>query len=61
MVIDEKSKNKDVVVELAEKYEVKKIVVFAYHFKSNRMIECDYKPIVDALSKMSVGGSINWI
>lgn len=47
------TENKDVVSKLAERYEVKKVVVFVYHSQANEMIEHDHKPIVNALSKMS--------
>ena len=59
LVIDGGSENKDAVAELAERYRVKRVVVSAYHPQANRMIERGHKPIVDALSKMSAGGSTN--
>lgn len=36
---------------------VKKVVVSAYHLESNVIIECDYKLIVDVISKISADGS----
>lgn len=33
----------------------------AYHPRANDMIERGHKPIIDALSKMSDRGSINWV
>ena len=59
LVIDGGSENKDAVAELAERYGVKRVVVSAYHPQANGMIERGHKPIVDALSKMSAGGSTN--
>ena len=61
LVIDGGLENKDAVVELAERYGVRRVVVSAYHPQANGMIERGHKPIVDALSKMSAGGSTNWV
>lgn len=61
MVIDGGSENKDAVAELAGRYGVKRVVVSAYHPQTNGMIERGHKPIVDALSKISAGGSTNWV
>ncbi len=61
LVIDGGSENKDAVAELAQRYKVKRVVVSAYHLKANEMIERGHKPIVDVLSKMSDGGSTNWV
>ena len=61
LVIDGGSENKEAVAELAQRYGVKRVVVSAYHPQANGMIERGHKPIVDALSKMSDGGSTNWV
>lgn len=61
MVIDGGSKNKDIVAELAERYRVKLLMVSAYHLQVNKIIECDYKPIVNTFSKMWAGGFTNWV
>ena len=61
LIIDGGSENKDAVAELARRYGVKRVVVSAYHPQANGMIERGHKPIVDALSKMSDGGSTNWV
>lgn len=61
LIIDEKPENKDAVVELAQRYGVKRVVVSAYHLQANGMIERRHNPIVDALSKMSDRGSTNWV
>ncbi len=37
------------------------MVVSAYHPQAIGIIERGHKPIVDALSKMSDGGSTNWV
>lgn len=59
LVIDRGLKNKDVVVELAQKYAVKIVVVLAYYLQVSGMIECKHKPIIDTISKMSDGRSTN--
>lgn len=59
LIIDGGSENKEAVVELAQRYGIKRVVVSAYHPQANGMIERGHKPIVDALSKMSDGGSTN--
>ena len=61
LIIDGGSENKEAVAELARRYKVKRVVVSAYHPQANGMIERGHKPIVDALSKMSDGGSTNWV
>lgn len=61
MVIDGGAENKDAVAELVQRYKVKRVMVSAYHPQANGMIERGHKPIVDALSKMSDGGSTNWV
>ena len=61
LIIDGGSENKEAVAELARRYKVKRVVVSAYHPQANEMIERGHKPIVDALSKMSDGGSTNWV
>ena len=61
LIIDGGSENKKVVAELAQKYKVKKIVVFVYHTQANGMIEHGYKPIVYAFLKMLDGRSTNWV
>ena len=61
LVIDGGSENRDAVAELAQRYKVKRVVVSAYHAKAHWMIERGHKPIVNALSKMTDGGSTNWV
>lgn len=51
-MIDDKSKNKKTVNEFIKKYEIKRIVIFDYHFQVNEMIEKDHKFIVNFLFKI---------
>ena len=60
-IINRGLENKDVVAELAKKNRIKKVVVSAYHPKANGIIERGHKPIVDALLKMLIRGSTNWV
>ena len=59
LTIDGGSENKDAVAELTERYEIKKVVISAYHPQVNGMIERGHKPIVNAFSKILVGGPTN--
>ena len=61
LIMNEKSKNKKTVDEFNKRYEIKKIIIFDYHFQINEMIEKSHKFIVDFLSKMINGGIINWV
>lgn len=61
LIIDGGPKNKNAIAELAQKHEVKKVVVSAYHSQANEMIECRYKLIVEVFSKMSDRESTNWV
>lgn len=61
LVFDWESKNKDVIVELAERYGIKRVVVSAYYPQANKIIEHSHKSIVNTLLKMFFGGFINWI
>lgn len=47
--------------ELTRRYGIKRVVVSAYHPQAIGMIKRGHKPIVDALSKMSDGGSTNLV
>ncbi len=60
-VIDGAAENKEAVVELANKYWVKRVVVLAYHPQANNMIERGQKLILDLLSKMSNESFTNWV
>lgn len=57
--IDESSKNKNTVIVLNKRYRIKWVVIFAYHFSDNRIIEWDFKPIINTFSKISSVRSIH--
>lgn len=46
---------------MAERYGIKKIIVFAYYYKDNKIIKYSFKLIVNVLPKMFAKKSINWI
>lgn len=56
LVVDGGPENKDLVAVLAEKYNIRRVVVSAYHPQANGMIERGHAPIVAGLSKMTSGG-----
>lgn len=60
LVIDTDSRNTKAIEGLIQKYEMKKVVVLAYHPQANSMIEKGHESIVNALSKMTDEGSTNW-
>ncbi len=55
-VMNEKSKNKKLMNELIEKLAIKKIIISAYHFQTNEMIERKHRLFVNALIKMTDQG-----
>lgn len=59
LIVDGRSKNKDIVVELAEIYGIKKVIVFVYYLQVNEMIEHNNQPIFDTLLKMFAEGFTN--
>ena len=61
LIVDGGPENKDQVIELANRYAIKRVVVSAYHPQANGMVERGHKPIVDALSKMTNGGLLKWV
>ena len=61
LIIDGSFENKEAVAELTQRYEIKKVVISAYHSQANGMIEKVHNPIVDMLPKMSNGSFTNWV
>ena len=56
-VINGGPENKLLIRELYKRYGVNRIVVSSYHLEANGMIKRGYKPIKNALLKLSGGGS----
>ncbi len=61
LIVDEKSENKNAIVELAQRYGIKRVVMSAYHLQANEMIKYGHKLIIDAFSIMLDGSSANWV
>ena len=53
--------NKDVVNQFAVNYGIKRVVISAYKFKVNGMIERGHLSIVNAFAKITDGGKGNWV
>jgi hypothetical protein len=50
--VNDELKNKNAVIELTNRYEIKRVVVFEYHSQVNEMIEREHKSLINSLSKM---------
>jgi len=61
LVVDRGPKNKGWVKAFTKKYRIKRVQVSAYHPPANGMIERGYKPITDALAKLTDGGLRSWV
>jgi hypothetical protein len=42
-------------------YGIKRVVISPYNIKTNRMIERDHKPVINALAKMTKSGINKWV
>jgi hypothetical protein len=42
-------------------YGIKRVVISPYNAKANRMIERGYKPVINALAKMTKSGIGKWV
>ena len=61
LVTDRGPENEGYLAELARTYGIGHVVMSAYHPQSNGLVERGHKPIVDALSKLTAGGSGDWV
>jgi hypothetical protein len=52
-IVDGGSENKDLIIELTQRYGIKKIITSVYYPQVNGMIEWGHRPIKDTLTKMS--------
>jgi hypothetical protein len=57
--VDGSPENKDMMEQLVADYGIKRVVISAYNFKINGMIERGYPPIINALAKMTDDGKGN--
>jgi hypothetical protein len=42
-------------------YDIKRIIISPYNVKANGMIEKDYKPVINVLTKIIKGGISKWV
>ncbi len=60
-VMNEESKNKEIVETLIEKYKIKRVMMSTYHSQMNDLVKRDHTAVVNVLIKMTVDESIKWI
>jgi hypothetical protein len=51
--VNDEFENKEILDELVQRYQIKKMITSNYHFQINEMIEKNHKSLFDALFKMS--------
>ena len=61
MMFDDGSENQKWVNVLIEKYKIRKMIVSAYHFEVNGMIEKKHTVVMDAFFKLTEKGYFNWM
>ncbi len=60
-VMNEESKNKEIVETLIEKYKIKRVMMSTYHSQMNDLVKRDHTAVVNVLIKMTVDESMKWI
>ncbi len=60
-VMNEESKNKEIVETLIEKYKIKRVMMSTYHSQMNDLMKRDHTAVVNVLIKMTVDESMKWI
>ena len=50
--MDSGPENKDFIDELFKRYGINRIITSAYNLKINKVVEKDYKPIINNLAKL---------
>ena len=61
LVVDGRPENKDLVTFLSARYNIKRLVVSAYHPQANGIVERGHRLIVDGLAKLIEGGLVSWL
>jgi len=57
-VMNEESKNKEIVETLIEKYKIKRVMMSTYHSQMNDLMKRDHTAVVNVLIKMTVDESM---
>ncbi len=52
LILDEKSENKGLIDNLTVKYSIKKIIISAYYFQINDIVERGHRVIINGLTKL---------
>jgi len=60
-VMNEESKNKEIVKTLIEKYKIKQVMMLIYHSQMNDLVKRDHTAVVNVLIKMTVDESMRWV
>ncbi len=60
-VMNEESKNKEIVETLIEKYKIKRVMMLTYHSQMNDLVKRDHTAVVNVLIKMTVNESMRWV
>jgi hypothetical protein len=61
LIVNDESENKNAVIELTNRYEIKRVVVFEYHSQVNEIIEREHKSLIDSLLKIINEDLKNWV
>ena len=60
-VMNEESKNKEIVEMLIEKYKIKRVMMLTYHSQMNDLVKRNHTAVVNVLIKITVDKSMRWI
>ncbi len=60
-VMNEESKNKEIVETLIKKYKIKRVMMLTYHSQMNDLVKKDHTAVVNVLIKITVDESMKWI
>jgi hypothetical protein len=61
LIVNDESENKEILDEFMQRYRIKKMITWNYHFQINEMIKRNHKSLFDALFKMFDKELKSWI
>jgi hypothetical protein len=61
LIVNDESKNKEILDELVQRYRIKKMITSSYHSQINEMIKRNHKSLSDVLFKMSDEKLKSWM